>query len=138
MRPHLGVGVGEDACVELDLATGELRGISASESLVIDTAHMTKEGNRWTGLWAHALGRDDTLSLPARLTHTLAAPSPRPSKGRSVPMVEPGQNRQLASWRLFKTPTHSSDTAEVLQLEDWSITAWVASSAGVGFEIDLR
>ena len=133
---RLGLGVGEDACVEIDLASGELRGVTGTESLVVDTAHLRRHGTHWTGLWAYALGRGDTLSLPVRLTRTPTVPNQRPDKTRSVPVVEPGQNRQLASWRLFKTPKHNPETAEVLQLEGWSVAAWAATQGGVTFELD--
>jgi hypothetical protein len=57
---------------------------------------------------------------------------------RDVPVVEPGQNRQLASWRLFRTVGGPGGGAERLLLDGWQITAWPAGSGEVVFEVGPR
>ena len=98
---RVGLGVGEDAAVEVDLATGIAKGVSVSESLRVDTTHLHRDGDRWRGLRARVLAQGERGELRAGLG---AAPPPAldEATAREVPVVEPGQNRQLALWRLFR------------------------------------
>lgn len=97
---QLGLGVGEDAAVEVDLATGVATCITVSEALLVDAAHLRRDGARWLGLRARVFGQGESVNLRASLG--AAPPAPITAPPRDVPIVEPGQNRQLASWRLFR------------------------------------
>ncbi len=85
---RLGIGVGEDAAVEVDLASGELRGVSVSESLLVDTAGLRREGlNRLgTGRAPHRPGRSHPLRRLAGANGAGAAAAP--GQVRELPPAE--------------------------------------------------
>ncbi len=135
-KQRLGLAVGEDGCVEVDLATGVATGIAVSESLLVDIGRMQRDGLVRTNVTARILAQGDRISLVERLE---SPPPPVPAglagAVRDVPVVEPGQNRQLASWRLFRTVGGPGGGAERLLLDGWQITAWPAGSGEVVFEV---
>lgn len=138
-KQRLGLAVGEDGCVEVDLATGVATGVGVSESLLVDTICMKRDGLRRTNVLARILAQGDRISLTERLD----SPPPTLPAGiagavREVPVVEPGQNRQLASWRLFRTVGGPGGGAERLPLDGWQITAWPAGGGEVVFEVGPR
>lgn len=135
---RLGIGVGEDGCVEVDLATGEIGGVGVSESLLVDTAHLRRDGLTRTGLLARVIRQGERVSLAERLERTPAVPPKRHGTPRAVPVVEPGQNRQLASWRLFRSASLPGDGPETLALEGWQVSAWPAGGGEVAFEVGPR
>ena len=132
---RLGIGVSEDGCVEVDLATGELRGVGVSDALLVDVAHLERDGLRRTGLLARVIRQGERVSLTEILATTPKRPTPRPDTVRTVPVVEPGQNRQLASWRLFRTSALPRAGSESLELDGWQVTAWPAAEGEVAFEV---
>ena len=133
---RLGLGVSEDGCVEVDLATGVVRGVGVSESLLVDVGALARVGARRTQLVARVIRQGDELSLVERLA---SPPPPLPAgiagSVRDVPVVEPGQNRQLASWRLFRTTSVPGNGAERLTLEGWNVLALPAGNCEVAFEV---
>lgn len=133
---RLGVGVGEDACVEIDLSTGELIGTSVAESLLVDIGSLRREGQTRSGVRALVIRQGARLSLPARLATAPRAPAARPpGPAQDVPVVEPGQNRQLASWRLFTRASRPESVARVLRLDGWYIEAWPAGDGESVFSV---
>lgn len=102
-KRRLGIGVGEDAAVEVDLATGELIGISVADSLLVDVGSLRREGLDRTGIRARVVTQGTRVSLP----QLLATPATKTAEiaagqtAQAIPIVEAGQNRQLASWRFF-------------------------------------
>ena len=133
---RLGIGVGEDACVEIDLATGDLTGVTGSESLLVDVAHVQRDGLARRGVLARLIGQGESVSLVERLATKPPLPPARPAQApREVPIVEPGQNRQLASWRLFR---HATTGATKLALEGWQAIAWPAGGGEVAFDLEPR
>ena len=132
---RLGIGVGEDAAVELDLASATLTGVTGSESLLVDAAHLRREGLRRTGLLARTIGRGDMIDLRARLATVPALPAGLAGSVHEVPVVEPGQNRQLASWRLFRCAAGPSGSAQRLVLDGWQVMAWPAANGEAAFEV---
>jgi cyanophycinase len=138
-KQRLGLAVGEDGCVEVDLATGMVTGVGVSESLLVDTICMKRDGLRRTNVLARILAQGDRISLTERLESTpQAMPAGTAGAVREVPVVEPGQNRQLASWRLFRTVGGPGGGAERLLLDGWQITAWPAGAGEVVFEVGPR
>ena len=131
---RLGLGVGEDAAVEIDLASSIVCGVGASESLLVDATHLERRGGRLVGLLALCIGNGDSVSLVQRLASPVPEPSPRPAEVRTVPIVEPGQNRQLASWRLFRLASRPGSTAMRLALDDWDVIAWPTVGGESAFE----
>jgi len=133
---RFGLGVGEDAAVEVELASGTVIGLTPSESLLVDAAHARHDSAAWTGLCARVLGPGDRVSL--------GDPSPWPSPaslpdevGREIPVVEPGQNRQLASWRLFRQASLPGAGVLRLQFDGWAVRACAGANGTVVFAIDV-
>jgi cyanophycinase len=130
---RLGIAVGEDACVEIDLATGTLTGVSVSESLVIDAAHLKRSGLSRTGLVGRVVAQGDQLSLLGGLTEQ--APEALPAAvDHEVPIAEPGQNRQLASWRVFRQASVPGSGVWRLGLDGYAVLAH-AASGHVAFDL---
>lgn len=112
---RLGLGVGEDAAVAIDVAAHTAHGITPSESLLVDGTFARRDGAVLSGFRARCIGQGDTVPLrplgdepPPPLPNTNAtatatgATNANVATVRTIPVVEPGQNRQLASWRLFR------------------------------------
>lgn len=139
-KRRFGIGVGEDGCVEIDLATGELRGVAVSESLLVDVIHLQRDGLRRTQLLARPIEQGASIALLGRLTAPPPLlPATKPDGMTEVPVVEPGQNRQLASWRLFRQAAMRGAGAHRLQLDGWEVVAWPAGDDGeVVFEVGPR
>jgi len=136
---RLGIGVGEDACVEIDLASGVLRGVGVSESLIVDTSGLVRDGLRRDGLRARVVGDGESVSLVEWLERPANPHVPRPDgEVRVVPVAEPGQNRQLALWRLFRTAGREGERPQRLQLDGFEVLAWPAGAGDVAFELAPR
>lgn len=134
---RFGIGVGEDACVEIDLATGVLRGITAAESLLVDVAHLRRDGLARRNVLARLIGQGDSVPLAARRATSPPSPPARPAgPARVVPVVEPGQNRQLASWRLFRHASVPGSGVVRLPFADWQATAWAAAAGEVVCDVE--
>ncbi len=136
---RLGIGVGEDACVEIDLSSGVLTGVTASESLLVDVAHLERSGLARRGVLARLVAQGESVSLAQRLATLPPVPPARPAgEPRDVPIVEPGQNRQLASWRLFRHAHAGTQGATRIALEGWQAIAWPAGGGEVAFDLEPR
>lgn len=136
---RLGIGVGEDAAVEIDLSTGNLVGVSVAESLVVDVGSLRREGLGRSGIRAKVIRQGMVFPLP--LLRDLPAESrlpARPGTVEEVPVVEPGQNRQLASWRFFRRAEDPSSPAVVLRLDGYEQAAWPDGSGWSIVEVSPR
>jgi cyanophycinase len=132
---RLGIGVGEDAAVEIDLASGEMRGVSVSESLLVDTAGLRREGLDRLGLVARLIGQGDRIRFADWLARKAPARAAAPGSVRELPPAEAGDDRPLVSWRLFRLATHGASAAVRQRAPGYSITAWSAGAGNVAFEI---
>lgn len=133
---RLGIGVGEDAAVEVDLATGIVTGLTSAETLVVDATHVVRDGATRRNAVGRLLARGDRLETrrwaPAPPVTAASVDAAAP---RKVPVVEPGQNRQLASWRLFRHAASASRGVWRLDLGSHAIEARPASDGDVAFDI---
>ncbi len=128
----LGVGVGEDACVEVDLGTGELLGVSVADSLLVDVRGVRRDGLARRGVLAKVVTQGTRVSLPALLSwRTIEPAGEPPASVEEIPVVEPGQNRQLASWRFF-TRAQQGGATQLLKLDGYDQRGW---SAGGGWSV---
>lgn len=134
---RLGIGVGEDAAVEVDLTKGEITGISVSDSLLVDAEHLRRDGLSRRGLRARVIRQGDRISLTERLLTSTGTPpeSPAPAVVHTVPVVEPGQNRQLASWRLFRRASEPGSGIWKLPLDGWTCEAWSDGAGEAVFDL---
>ena len=133
---RFGLAVGEDAAVAIDLATGDVTGVTAAESLLVDAAWIAPSDAGFVGLRARPIGQGDTVSL--RAPKPAAAPPPLPPAiARTVPIVEPGQNRQLAMWRVFRQAAVPGAGVHALQLDGWRVRAVADGDGGVAFAVEV-
>lgn len=132
---RLGLGVGEDAAVLVDLGSRTMTGVTPSESLFVDGTFAQRDGAVLFGLRARIVGQGETFPIAALGD---APPQRLPSApGRSVPIVEPGQNRQLASWRLFRHAAVPGSGVHELRLPGHTVRAMAAGEGVVVVEILL-
>lgn len=132
---RLGLGVGEDGCVEIDLATGVVSGIAVSESLLVDIGGMVRDGSARRRCAAIRIRQGTCVSL-LDVLQTPPAVAPRPAQAPTPEVVvEEGQHRQLASWRLFARASQGG--VWQLALDGWRITAWPNGAGAVAFDIDV-
>ena len=77
------------------------------------------------------------VSLPTRMAAALSAETPpRPAgPAQEIPIVEPGQNRQLASWRFFTHAQNPGGPPQLLKLDGYDQTGWPDGSGGSIVEI---
>ncbi|MGQ0626796.1 MAG: cyanophycinase [Phycisphaerales bacterium] len=133
----LGIGVGEDAAVEIDLATATLRGVSVADSLLVDARAIERSGLTRRCVLAMVIQQGtvvDLRRLLATTTNSASFASP-PAKVVEVPLVEPGQNRQLASWRYFLAAQQPGAPAQRLTLDGYRQTGFPAGPAKPGWSV---
>ncbi|MBS0387167.1 MAG: cyanophycinase [Proteobacteria bacterium] len=133
---RLGIGVGEDAAVELNLDSGELRGVSVSESLLVDIKGLKRTGSVRTGIVARLVAQGDRLKLADWPSHRTPVPEPSVEPMRVIPITEPGQNRQLAAWRMFRQARDPASPPMRQQLRGYTLTVYPAGSGDVALEIN--
>ncbi len=136
-RPCLGIGVGEDACVEIDLRTGKLIGTTPSESLLVDADGLVRDGKSLRGGLARVIAQGDRID-PILWSKANAAPPQRPAGAlREVKVVEPGQDRQLASWQQFRQASAAGAGPIVVRLDGWQVVAWPDGRGNAAFDVEV-
>jgi cyanophycinase len=132
---RMGIGVGEDAAVEVDLGSGELRGISVAESLLVDISGLQRNGLARSGIIARVVAQGDRLRLAAWLGRNGPPAAAPAGVVREMPIVEPGQNRQLAAWRLFRQASDPTSPAIRQRLNGYVLTVFPAGNGNVALQI---
>ncbi|MBL8727311.1 MAG: cyanophycinase [Planctomycetes bacterium] len=133
---RLGIGVSEDGCVELDLATGVLTGIGTAEALLLDIGALHRDGPHRRAVRALRVPQSARIDLRERLQRPVAAPPPRPPAAPAAEtIVEEGQNRQLASWRLFARAAEGG--VWQLALDGHRLVAWPAGDGESVFDVEV-
>lgn len=133
---RLGIGVGEDAAVEVDLASGVLTGVTASDSLLVDVGSMQREGPVRRHVRARLIRQGEQVSLRKRLTAELPPPPVKPTGPvQVVQIVDPGQNRQLALWRVFMGARRPGSGRWEIRFDGWELTAWLDGKGEVIFDV---
>ncbi len=122
-----GIGVGEDAACEIDIDNRAAIAVHGS-ALIVDTRHLQRDGATRMGVNALLLDRGWAVLDQVLPADTLPAPMPA-TPPHIVPVVEPGQNLQLASWRLFALARDGQQPGGdwQLDLDGWQVRAWPAS-----------
>lgn len=133
---RVGIGVGEDACVEFDVGRGELIGVTAGDSLLVDIGALQRDGLARRNVRARVLRQGERVPLQARLAQAPVAAPPPAGTVQAIPVVEPGQNRQLASWRLFARASRPGSAPAELAVDGWTIRAWPDGRGEIVFDIE--
>ncbi|MBL0870459.1 MAG: cyanophycinase [Phycisphaerales bacterium] len=136
---RLGLGVAENACVHINLRTGEIVGISAAASQLIDIGAMHREGPARRNALAFTLNKDTRVNINDVLRSPAASqPQREPTQAQPIDITAavpdaPESNRaerRLLSLRLFERAASASPrTAFKLVLDGWQITARQADRA---------
>lgn len=122
---RLGIGVSENACVEVDLARGELIGLSAAESLLVDVGGLEREGLTRRNVRTRVIRQGMRLSLTARLATPSSAAPPQPRQTDENSNGETESARRLDEARFFRAAEDpSSDRAQRLRLDGYEQLAW--------------
>lgn len=134
-KRQLGIGVGEDGAVEVDLESGELRGVSVADSLLIDIAGLRREGLDRLGLVARLLGQGEHLRPAAWLRQTPPTRGCPSAPMRDLPVPAIDDPDPLLAWRLFRLATRSENHTVRQHAAGYTITACSAGNGNVAFEI---
>ena len=131
---RLGIGVSENACVEINLETGEVIGISAAESLLVDAGGLKREGLARRNIRTIPIKQGRTFSLVERLTSQVGAPPRRPTTAEHMLTVATSKDRRTAARRFFSHSAgeESSDIVRRLNLDGYDQFAW---PAGLGWSV---
>lgn len=141
---QLGIGVGEDACVEIDLERGEAIGVSVADALLVDVSGLERDGLSRRNVRARVISRGQHEWLfPGVLPSGGVLPrengpdrAQMRSQAEEIPIVEPGQNRQLASWRFFTRAQVPGAKPQLLKLDGYEQLAWPGGSGWAVVDIN--
>jgi len=143
--PRFGLGVAENACVEVELPEMTVRGVSRAPSLLIDAANLRREGTKWSGARVLLLteGREFRLADAAR--HA-ANPDARAATLPVAPLPSvPGERlrRRGSSGRLFAFAADHPGTLWTLDLGGWMLRAHCAAdqppdSTWIDVEVEVK
>ncbi len=129
---RIGLGVGENACVEIDLATGACTGLTAATTLLVDAGALARDGACRRGCRGRVLHQGESALLPALLASGAAAPA-RPSG--AVTKVAVGDD-DSGSERVFMGAMAQSAGAARVVFDGWSVVAW-RDGDGVAFDVEV-
>lgn len=137
---RLGIGVGENAAVEIDLASGEIRGVGVADSLLVDAGALTRREGSLDRLGCRGLvvRQGVGVSLPSLLASSPRVPGDAPAVVREVSVAEPVRHHPPASRRLFIEAADSRGGAVSLTLDGWSLRAWAAGDGWSWFDVVVR
>ncbi len=134
---RLGLGVAENACVHINLLTGEIVGISAAASQLIDIGSMHREGPARKNALALTLNKDTRVNINDVLRSPIASQPPRTANTNppiNVTATEDKNNRaerRLLALRIFERTASASPNDQFrLVLDGWQITARQARRPG--------
>lgn len=127
---RLGLGVAENACVHIDLHTGEIVGISAAASQLIGIGAMRREGPARRNALALTLNQDTRVNINDVLRSPIAGQPPREATQTQPINISPAAGegnraeRRLLSLRIFERAASASPSDQFrLVLDGWQITA---------------
>ena len=106
-----------------------------SESLLVSTAGLRREGLDRLGLVARLIGQGDRIRAVEWLARTPLSHAAAPASVRELPVAETGDDRPLVSWRLFRLATQGENHAVRQHAPGYAITAYPAGAGNVAFEI---
>ena len=130
---RLGLGVGEDACVEIAPATGACPGRPDATTLLVDVGGLVRDGHARRGCRGRVLHKGDTVPLPALLAATAVTPV-RPV-GAVAAVVH--DDEASGSEALFHAARAQSGGAMKVAFDGWSLVAW-RDGADIAFDVEVQ
>ncbi|MCC6360530.1 MAG: hypothetical protein IT450_17465 [Phycisphaerales bacterium] len=122
---RLGLGVGEDAALEIDLATGEAIALTEAPTLLVDIGSLRREGLARLGIRTRVLTRGERINLCG----LLAAPSPAAAAMSltEIPDFTPAPDTaDRSKTRQFFEAVERSQTPLRLRLDGYDLTGRAA------------
>lgn len=140
-RTRLGLGVGENGCVDVDLATGEAVEFGPGHALLVNIGSMKREGLNRRGVRAMVLADGVRVSLRERLrTDPTNTPS-RPLQTSDYPPASPGAaggRRPVVSLGFFRAAAGmETPTAYTLLLDGYRQVGWPDGKGGAVVDIEV-
>ena len=86
---------------------------------------------------ARVIAQGERIDPRAWSKGNVAAPQRPAGVLREVKVVEPGQDRQLASWMQFRQASVVGAGPIVVQLEGWRTVAWPDGRGNVVFDVEV-
>lgn len=131
---RLGLGISEDACVEVNLETGDVIGISAAESLLVDIGGISRDGLSRRNVRTFVIKQGRSISLIDRLQVKVAAPPARPTTAEHLLTTATRRDRREAARRFFTyaAAADSQDVAWRINLDGYDQFAW---PVGLGWSV---
>lgn len=131
---RLGLGISEDACVEVNLETGEAIGVSPAESLLVDIGGLKRDGLSRRNIRTTVIKQGRTISLIERMAVKVANPPARPTTAEHLLTTATRRERREAARRFF-TYAAAADSKDIvwrLNLDGYSQFAW---PVGLGWSV---
>ncbi len=132
---RLGLGVGENAAVEVDLATGDLVGLSTASALLVDVGGLTREGLTRRGVRARVITLGDLVSLTQLLASSkpVNAPFRTTIAPHEILRVKPDAGSQTPSLQFFNHSGARTQSSWILKLDGYEQVG--QPDLGVGREV---
>ncbi len=131
--PRLGLGVAENAAIEVDLATGECVGLTEAPTLLVDARAASREGLSRSAILASLITRGRRFSLRS-LNVPQATSTPPPGPQREVLASLPAPRRRGGTGMLFAQAA-SSPGVWSLTLGEYRVRAWSIGEGWLGADI---
>jgi len=131
---RLGIGVSENACVEINLETGEAIGVGAAESLLVDIGGLQRDGLTRRNIRAFVIKQGRTVSLIDRMGSHVGPPPARPAAAEHLMTIKTRKDRRSAARRFFSDSARdeSAEIVRRINLDGYDQFAW---PAGLGWSV---
>jgi len=131
---RLGIGVSENACVEINLETGEAIGVGPAESLLVDIGGLNRDGQTRRNIRTFVIKQGRAISLVDRMNAQIGPAPARPMTAEHLLTVATRQDRRTAARRFFShsAADDSKDITRRLNLDGYDQFAW---PAGLGWSV---
>lgn len=131
---RLGIGVSENACVEINLETGEAIGVGAAESLLVDIGGIQRDGLTRRNIHTLVFKQGRSISLIEQMNAKAAAARARPATAERLIPIQARRDRRTAARRFFSHDAEgdSSEIVRRLNLDGYDQFAW---PAGLGWSV---
>lgn len=133
---RFGVGVSENACVGVDLEKGEILGVGAAESLLVDVAALRRDGLSRLGVHVWIISEGTKFSLATANNAQLPNALPRPNVMQDIaPGTTSGERARSAVEFFRRAADQSSRTTARLRLDGYDLYGWSNGAGGAVVDI---